>query len=237
MTIICPKCNYERKDTDINPEWECPSCGVAYAKVQQKQTSLAKEPSNTKSSRIDKIIKNKLFVVGFICLTVGYFAGREHLKYQVRSSMEGVLSSFSESLSPKKEQSFIEEKISDFKSALKPKFVSPIISNKSYKKYKYDEAITFDVTWDTSELDKPTRAIKGILIFSDLFGESQFRIRTTINNPLSPKTFFTETGIGFDYNQFKDSHNWMLVTDVKDMKVTFDVQNVIYADGTSESFE
>ncbi len=29
----CPKCNYERKPTDDNPEWQCPSCKVAYAKV------------------------------------------------------------------------------------------------------------------------------------------------------------------------------------------------------------
>lgn len=29
----CPKCNYVRTPEDANPEWQCPSCGVAYQKV------------------------------------------------------------------------------------------------------------------------------------------------------------------------------------------------------------
>lgn len=29
----CPKCQYVRKETDAAPEYECPSCGVVYAKV------------------------------------------------------------------------------------------------------------------------------------------------------------------------------------------------------------
>lgn len=29
----CPKCNHLRTAQDINPEWECPSCGVAYSKA------------------------------------------------------------------------------------------------------------------------------------------------------------------------------------------------------------
>jgi glutaredoxin len=33
MTRICPKCNYARQATDNAPEWQCPSCQVAYNKV------------------------------------------------------------------------------------------------------------------------------------------------------------------------------------------------------------
>jgi len=29
----CPKCGYRRKASDRAPDWQCPSCGVAYAKV------------------------------------------------------------------------------------------------------------------------------------------------------------------------------------------------------------
>ena len=31
--MICPKCNYERQLTDDAPEWQCPSCKVAYVKA------------------------------------------------------------------------------------------------------------------------------------------------------------------------------------------------------------
>src|SRR5690606_9088991 len=33
--MICPKCNYERQEKDsIVPDWQCPSCGLAYAKIK-----------------------------------------------------------------------------------------------------------------------------------------------------------------------------------------------------------
>jgi glutaredoxin len=34
MTIICPKCNYVRKQTDDAPDWQCPACQVVYAKAR-----------------------------------------------------------------------------------------------------------------------------------------------------------------------------------------------------------
>ena len=30
--ITCPKCGYGRRPTDTNPDWQCPSCQIAYAK-------------------------------------------------------------------------------------------------------------------------------------------------------------------------------------------------------------
>lgn len=32
---ICPKCGYTRRPTDTAPDYECPKCGVVYAKVAQ----------------------------------------------------------------------------------------------------------------------------------------------------------------------------------------------------------
>ncbi len=33
MSITCPKCSYLRQPTETVPDWQCPKCGVAYAKV------------------------------------------------------------------------------------------------------------------------------------------------------------------------------------------------------------
>jgi len=30
--IRCPKCEYVRTDSDINPDWQCPACHIAYSK-------------------------------------------------------------------------------------------------------------------------------------------------------------------------------------------------------------
>jgi glutaredoxin len=32
-TIICPKCSHVRPKDATNPEWQCPACGVCYAKA------------------------------------------------------------------------------------------------------------------------------------------------------------------------------------------------------------
>lgn len=40
----CPKCGYVRLATDVAPEWQCPSCHVAYVKAR----ASADEPSPTR---------------------------------------------------------------------------------------------------------------------------------------------------------------------------------------------
>lgn len=41
MTRICPKCHYARKPTDDAPEWQCPSCQVAYNKAAEVRDAAA----------------------------------------------------------------------------------------------------------------------------------------------------------------------------------------------------
>jgi rubredoxin len=31
---ICPKCQYKRKEVEQSPDWQCPSCGIAYDKIE-----------------------------------------------------------------------------------------------------------------------------------------------------------------------------------------------------------
>ncbi len=33
MTTICPNCRHVRQGTETAPDWQCPACGVAYAKA------------------------------------------------------------------------------------------------------------------------------------------------------------------------------------------------------------
>jgi len=45
----CPKCAYVRSPTDVGPSWQCPKCGIAYAKFGKDNTasgvSLADRPA------------------------------------------------------------------------------------------------------------------------------------------------------------------------------------------------
>ncbi len=35
MPVICPKCHHARAPGEVAPEWQCPACGVAYAKAAE----------------------------------------------------------------------------------------------------------------------------------------------------------------------------------------------------------
>jgi hypothetical protein len=61
----CPDCHYTRKDTDIAPEWQCPMCQKAYAKIggaQQTYMPNAGMPP-ARSSRESSPVK-------WLCITV-----------------------------------------------------------------------------------------------------------------------------------------------------------------------
>lgn len=98
----------------------------------------------------------------------------------------------------------------------------------------YQEAIWFDLVLTLHPEAQPTRAVKGSLEFCDIFGEPRFVLGYTVNDPLQPGQPLRVPGIGFDFNEFLHDHKWMLVTDLNDMLCRFRVQQVMYADGSSE---
>ena len=47
----CPKCGYERRPTDSAPQWQCPSCQVAYVKAAQAQGVSVKPAAQRTTTR------------------------------------------------------------------------------------------------------------------------------------------------------------------------------------------
>lgn len=111
------------------------------------------------------------------------------------------------------------------------------ILGKRYDSIDYQDYVFFDLRYTAKELDKPARAIKGKMLFQDLFGEPRLALGWTIDDPLSPGQTREERGTGFEYNQFMDDHQWARATATKDMKAVLHVNSIIYADGTRRDFE
>ena len=42
---VCPKCSYKRTAADTAPDWQCPKCGVAYAKAAAAGAPVASAPA------------------------------------------------------------------------------------------------------------------------------------------------------------------------------------------------
>jgi hypothetical protein len=152
-----------------------------------------------------------------------------------KDEVQAISSSKPSLASSKSQKSVIKEKDRE-KPLLIPSLFNKKYQESDFNRKIYKDFVWFNITWDTSNLKKPTRAIKGFLIFGDIFGEPRFRLRYTINDPLIPGKDHTDRGVGFEYNQFNDSHYWVRSTELKDMTFSFEITNIIYKDGTRKEF-
>lgn len=120
---------------------------------------------------------------------------------------------------------------------LEDDIISVNLVHKEFAKQDYQEFIFFNLQYTASGLDKPARAVKGLLKLNDLFGETKFVLRWTIDKPIKPGEAIDEKGNGFKFNQFIDSHQWVRATQISDIKTTFAVTNILYQDGTRRDFD
>ena len=133
--------------------------------------------------------------------------------------------------------------VSEFDLSSLGDFVVPVVlKNKSlqlsdFRRRIYEDRIQFSMELDFFELGKDARAVKGAVVFLDLFGEQKLRIGLTINEPGEKESKVLQEGLGLDYNQFIDAHSWLVATDPRDMMVCFIVQQILYADGSSAQFK
>jgi len=58
MTAICTKCRYARQASDDAPEWQCPGCGIAYAKAAI--SSGSPPPPTRDSAPIDVELRSSI---------------------------------------------------------------------------------------------------------------------------------------------------------------------------------
>lgn len=79
--VVCGGCKYERKKTDLNPEWQCPCCESAYSKVnvssEDKQRILAIKNAKYRDKNSDKKIaemKKSKQISASVMGTVGVIA-------------------------------------------------------------------------------------------------------------------------------------------------------------------
>lgn len=109
----CPKCSYERKAADQAPDYECPNCGIIYDKYRPPNASaiISNSSRETKSQtdNIDSISSaakksniQQWIIPIFIGLVVGYFSGREHIKYELRQTFQATTEEISRNFSNSK---------------------------------------------------------------------------------------------------------------------------------------
>ena len=82
----CPKCGYERKPSDKAPDWQCPGCGIAFAKyklLSTEGTPIATEPQERADAERETLVHRLLAALVAIpvfelslYLALGQFSGQ-----------------------------------------------------------------------------------------------------------------------------------------------------------------
>ena len=186
----------------------------------------------------------KLVAIVIVSLVIGYFTGREHLKYEIRSTFttvteelkQGLSSAFGEGASTPSRPS----KPTNKAEPSKPQPIGATITAKDFRNRDYDagiyeEEIAFTVRFDNRS-GKDARAFEGRLTFLDLLDNEILGSRVAINDPVKAGATMDWEG-KLDYNQFMDDHERLRNEALANLKTRFIVTKILFVDGTSQRFE
>ncbi len=95
---------------------------------------------------------------------------------------------------------------------------------------RFRDKITIKCAYQNSST-KDIRAFRGTVQFTDLFGSEIFTTRLMISEPIGAGKKGNWDG-AIEYNQFHRPHEQLRNTELKDMKVIWIPESVIFADGS-----
>jgi hypothetical protein len=100
MKKTCLACGFENQEPQHDV---CPQCDKYYIKTDalykdKKQSPTPSSQAEIKTENKNRPINYNLLAVGFICIVIGYFAGREHIKYELKQVISKAGQSFSKTM-------------------------------------------------------------------------------------------------------------------------------------------
>lgn len=180
--------------------------------------------------------RTKTVIACVVCLVIGYFIGREHIKYEMRSALQEMQTSLASALGGGTSQPVKEE-------IKTPSQEQPIIANLVKKGFspkdiyngKFEEEITITVDF-ANKTGKAIRAFDGVLEFTDLLGNRIIGARVEINEPIAQGSSLSWDG-ALEYNQFRNDHKRLRSEPKENLKVAFHAGKILFADGSTKEYE
>jgi len=224
----------------------------------------SREPLMAADPPVMRPRKAVLIAVPLLCVALGFFMGREHLKYELRTSIaQGLeevgrewqrsMENLGRTLAGETEQPtgrVATAPRSRPVSAPEPRPAPAPAPPREAPDFRVelltkgflprdfpsrpDSIITFKLRFQ-NPFDRAVRAFNGTVVFRDILGEDIHRVRLTEDSPVQPRERWEWEG-GIDYNQFIDAHQKLVNTNSANMQVEFLLQKVLFADGSTEEF-
>ena len=184
--------------------------------------------------------RTKMIAACVVCLAIGYFAGREHVKYQMRTAMQDAVKEFQTGLSAAFGGGEPQEKREEPKTPVTEQPIVAVLVKKGFSPKdiyngKFDEEVTITVSFD-NKTGKEIRAFDGVLEFTDLLDNRIIGSRVEINESIAPGSALSWEG-ALDYNQFMNDHERLRSEPKENLKVVFHTGKILFADGTTKQYE
>jgi len=180
-------------------------------------------------------------------LVVGYFAGREHVKYELRNILASTTASFQAGggadvrpaapIPPPVPVSTTSPPLEA------PKKAPPIaisLVNKGFKARDihaddFEDDVTFSLSIKNLT-EKDIRAFDGTLTFTDLLDNEIISLNLAINDSVSAGDTMNWKG-GMKYNQFVDADQRLRNASLANIKIVFAAHKVLFVDGTTVIYD
>jgi len=181
-----------------------------------------------KIKQFTKTTAGKVLTV-LILLAIGFLGGMEYKAYQIRKALADAFKDFPGNTSiTKKDEAEQKEVSNDLNKKIGFEITKKTFVNRDYVA---EQNFTFKITNNT---DKDITGIQGTVVMNDLFDNNIKSTMLTYDEGIKAgeSKLYTAT---MDYNQFMESDIKLKGTELEKLKYEFDVDTIIYTDGTKES--
>lgn len=184
-------------------------------------------------------------------LVIGFVAGREYLKHELRTAFQSAVGDFRKDLAglgsvsasaPQETAAKAAGAAAGPTPAPAPKAPMPVaiaLINKGFKPSNpgagdFEDDITLALSIKNLT-GRNIRALDGTVNFTDLLDNEIMRMSLAINDPIAAAATLTWDG-GINYNQFIDADQRLRAAQQQDLKINFVPNKILFADGSIKKY-
>lgn len=166
-------------------------------------------------------------------LGVGYIVGREHVKYEIRSVVQGTAGQLAALFGGGNSKPFKPAQSDKPEKDRRTRMIPATLIDKAFSDAdKFQSKMFFDVQFD-NRTGKAVRAFDGRLIVTDLLGNEIISVQMSVDDPVAKGGRLDWSGT-LKVNPYVQAHEKFKNIEMANMKTFFRVGNILFEDGTTD---